>query len=275
MPAKRALVEPAHEHLAVTRQCALLGLSHSSLYYTPSEAPEEDLALMRRIDAQYLDTPFYGVRRMTAQLRTSGLTVNPKRVRRLMRLMRLEAIGPKARLSERGPESHVFPYLLRNLAVTRPNQVWATDITYIPLRQGFAYLMAILDWHSRYVVTWELSTTLEAEFCVQALHRALRVARPEIMNSDQGSQFTSAAWTQTLQDAGVKISMDGRGRALDNVFIERLWRSVKYEDVYPRDYASVSEARRGLGRYFGFYNKRRLHQALGYCAPASVYAVVA
>jgi putative transposase len=275
MDAKRALVETGVEGPSVTRQCELLGFARSSLYHKPCGESAENLALMRLIDAQYLKTPMYGVPRMTAQLRRDGWTVNPKRVRRLMRLMNLEAVYAKPRLSARNPEHHVFPYLLRDLKIDRPNQVWATDITYIPLANGFVYLMAILDWFSRYVVTWELSTSLDAAFCVRALERALGQTQPEIMNSDQGSQFTSQAWTKVLEGAGVQISMDGRGRFYDNIFIERLWRSVKYEDVYLRDYESVLDARTSLGRYFRFYNELRLHQALGYRPPQEIYVEAA
>ncbi len=275
MDAKRALIETEVEGLAITRQCELLGLARSSLYRKPCGESPENLALMRLIDTQYLKTPMYGVPRMTAQLRRDGWTVNPKRVRRLMRLMNLEAIYPKPRLSARNPEHRVFPYLLRDLDIDRPNQVWATDITYIPLANGFVYLMAILDWFSRYVVAWELSTSLDAAFCVSALERALGHTRPEIMNSDQGTQFTSRAWTEALEGACVQISMDGRGRFYDNIFIERLWRSVKYEDVYLRDYESVLDARASLERYFRFDNELRLHQALGFRPPQEIYIEVA
>lgn len=275
MAAKRALIETEVEGVSVTRQCELLGLARSSLYHKPCGESPENLALMRLIDTQYLRTPMYGVPRMTAQLRRDGWTVNPKRVRRLMRRMNLEAIYPKPRLSAPNPEHRVFPYLLRDLDIDRPNQVWAADITYIPLANGFVYLMAILDWFSRYVVAWELSTSLDAAFCVSALERALRHTRPEIMNSDQGTQFTSRAWTETLEGACVQVSMDGRGRFYDNIFIERLWRSVKYEDVYLRDYESVLDARTSLERYFRFYNELRLHQALGFRPPQEIYVEAA
>ena len=271
MDAKRALVEIEVEGLSVTRQCELLGLARSSLYHKPCGESPENLKLMRRIDQQYLETPMYGVRRMTAQLQREGWVVNLKRVRRLMRQMNLEAIYQKPRLSARNPEHQVFPYLLRGRKIMRPNEVWATDITYIPLAHGFVYLMAIIDWFSRYVVTWELSTSLDADFCVRALERALEKTRPEIMNSDQGAQFTSRAWTETLEGADVQISMDGRGRFYDNIFIERLWRSVKYEDVYLKDYESVLDAQASLGRYFRFYNELRLHQSLDYRPPQEIY----
>jgi len=275
MAAKRDLIETEVEGVSVTRQCELLGLARSSLYHKPCGESPENLALMRLIDTQYLRTPMYGVPRMTAQLRRDGWTVNPKRVRRLMRRMNLEAIYPKPRLSAPNPDNRVFPYLLRDLNIDRPNQVWAADITYIPLANGFVYLMAILDWFSRYVVAWELSTSLDATFCVSALERALRHTRPEIMNSDQGTQFTSRAWTETLEGACVQVSMDGRGRFYDNIFIERLWRSVKYEDVYLRDYESVLDARTSLERYFRFYNELRLHQALGFRPPREIYVEAA
>jgi putative transposase len=227
---------------------------------------------MRRLDAQYTATPFYGVERMTAALRRQGLRIGHNRVRRLLRWMGLEAIYPKPRLSlPGGPEHRVYPYLLRGLRIERPNQVGSADITYIRLSQGFVYLVAILDWFSRYVLSWSLSTTLDAWFCVEALREALQTARPEIFNTDQGSQFTSGAWLEELRAAGVAISMDGRGRAFDNIFTERLWRSVKYEEVYLKDYAAVDEARQGLGGYFGFYNMARPHQALGYRLPAEVH----
>jgi len=227
---------------------------------------------MRLIDEQYLRTPFYGVMKMTEWLRQEqGHTVNPKRVRRLMRQMDLEAIYPKPRLSDPAPGHRIYPYLLRDRTIHRPDQVWATDITYIRLRQGFIYLVAVMDWYSRYVLSWEVSVNLEGSFCVAALDWALRTAQPEIFNSDQGAQFTSAAFTQHLLDRGVAISMDGRGRALDNVFVERLWRSVKYEEVYLNDYVDVAEAIARLRAYFRFYNGQRFHQALGYRTPKAVY----
>lgn len=266
------MIESGQGRISVARQCELLGLPRSSFYYEARPESGYNLALMGLIDEQYLGTPFYGVPRMTAWLRAQGHAVNPKRVRRLMRKMGLEAIYPKRRLSVRNPAHRVYPYLLRGLEISRPGQVWATDITYIRLRRGFAYLVAILDWFSRYVVAWDLSLSLEAEFCVSTLERALETSKPEIFNSDQGSQFTSEAFTKRLEAAGVSISMDGRGRVFDNIFVERLWRSVKYEEVYLKDYTDVREAREGLGRYFRFYNEERLHQSLGYRTPAVVYA---
>ena len=230
---------------------------------------------MRRMDRQYLATPFYGVRRMTAWLVRAGYVVNVKRVRRLMRLMGLEAIYPKPRksgLRQADREARKYPYRLRGLVIDRPDQVWAADITYVPLRDSWAYLAVILDWFSRRVLTWELSPALETAFCQSALRRALASGRkPEIFNTDQGSQFTSGEFTGELRNAGIAISMDGRGRAFDNIFVERLWRSVKYEDVYIHDYQTLGEARLGLGRYFRFYNHQRVHQALDYRTPAEVY----
>jgi putative transposase len=252
--------------LSIARQCELLGMPRSTCYHAPAGESTENLALMRRIDEEYLRTPFYGSRKLAWVL-----SVNRKRVQRLMRLMGLEAIYQKRRTTRPATGHKIYPYLLRNIAVTRPNQVWASDITYIPLRHGFLYLAAVMDWYSRYVLAWRLSNTLEGSFCVDALQAALRGGRPEIFNSDQGSQFTSTAFTGRLQQAGVAISMDGRGRALDNVFVERLWRSVKYEEVYLRDYADGWEAETSLAAYFDFYCHRRVHQALAYRTPAEVY----
>jgi putative transposase len=271
---KRAAVEPAHPELSVARQCELLDLCRASYYYQPVPVSDEELTLLHRLDEQYTQTPFYGVRKMTAVLRREGYTVNPKRVRRLLRTLGLWALVPQPGTSRPAPEHRVYPYLLRGVAIERVNQVWSTDITYIRLRSGFAYLAAVLDWHSRYVLSWALSNSLEVGFCLEVLEAALSRGRPEIFNSDQGSQFTSPAFVGRLLGAGVRISMDGRGRALDNVFVERLWRSVKYEEVYPQDYAGMREAQRGLGRYFPFYNEERPHQALGYRTPAEAYREV-
>lgn len=226
---------------------------------------------MRLIDKQYTETPFYGIRRMTAWLRNQGYAVNRKHVRRLMRQMGLEAIYAKPRLSQPAEGHQIYPYLLRGVTITRANQVWSADITYVRLHAGFVYLVAVMDWFSRYVLSWAVSITLDVPFCLEALEQALARGQPEIFNTDQGAQFTSRAFTERLQQGGVQISMDGRGRALDNVFVERLWRTVKYEEVYLRDYQSVWDTRRGLARYFGFYNEERLHQALGYRTPAAVY----
>ena len=253
-------------------QCRLLGISRSGVYYVPQGPNAEDLSVMRLLDEQYTRTPFYGVERMTAWLRRKGLQIGHNRVRRLLRLMGLEAIYAKPRLSlPGGPEHRIYPYLLGGLTITRPNQVWSADLTYIRLRQGFVYLVAILDWFSRYVLSWALSTTLDAWFCVEALRQALRQGKPEIFNTDQGSQFTSESFTRVLKDAAVAISMDGKGRVFDNIFVERFWRTVKYEEVYLNDYGVVDEARQGLGGYIGFYNHERLHQSLGYLTPAEVH----
>ena len=258
--------------LSIREQCRLLGVPRSTVYYEACGPKALDLVVMRRLDEQYTATPFYGVERMTASLRRQGLRIGHNRVRRLLRLMGLEALYPKPRLSvPGGPEHRIYPYLLRGLRIERPNQVWSADITYIRLSQGFVYLMAILDWFSRYVLSWSLSTTLDAWFCVQALREALRIATPEIFNTDQGSQFTSGEWIGELTAAGITISMDGRGRAFDNIFTERLWRSVKYEEVYPKQYGTAAEAWQNLRGYFHLYNQERLHQALDYRTPAEVH----
>jgi putative transposase len=267
----RELIEPHHAQLSVVRQCELLEVSRASWYYQPRGESEENLTLMRLLDEQYTRTPFYGIRRMTAWLQEQGYFVNHKRVGRLLRLMGLEAIYPKPRLSQPRAVAQRYPYLLRDLPIVRPDQVWSADITYVPMHRGFLYLVAILDWYSRYVLAWELSNTLDASFCLVALESALHVGQPDIFNSDQGAQFTSHAFTSRLQSAGIHISWDGRGRALDNVFVERLWRSVKWEEVYLHSYETVADAVQGLRRYFRFYNEERLHQALGYRTPTSVY----
>jgi putative transposase len=267
----RALIEPGHSTLSVARQCALVGLPRSSWYYAPVGPSATTQELLDRLDEQYTRTPFYGVRRMTAWLRGAGYPVNPKRVRRLLRLLGLEAIYPKPRTSVPAPGHRLYPYLLRGVPITHTDQVWSSDITYIRLAQGWVYLVAILDWYSRYVLAWEVSNTLDTAFCVAALDRALARGHPTIFNTDQGSQFTSEAFTGRLLAADVRLSMDGRGRALDNVFVERLWRTVKYEEVYLKSYETVPVAIRSLGEYFRFYNEERLHQALGYRPPAAVY----
>ena len=268
---RREMVDRQHPSLSLVRQCALLGVSRSSVYYRPRAASQEDLSLMGEIDRQYLETPFYGSRRMKAWLERRGMPVSRKRVQRLMRAMGLRAIYRRPSTSRRSPEHPVYPYLLRNVRITRPNQVWAADITYLPMARGFLYLVAVMDWHSRYVVAWRLSNTLEAGFCAEALEEALTRGQPEVFNTDQGSQFTSPEFTQVLQDRGVRISMDGKGRYQDNIFVERLWRTVKYEEVYLKAYSSVLEARKGLEDYFRFYNGLRPHQALGYRTPAQVF----
>ena len=266
---RRRLVSP-DEQVSVRRQCELLGISRSGVYYVPVEPDSEELELMRQIDELHLDYPFYGSRSIARELRGRGCPANRKRVQRLMRLMGLESVAPKPDTSRPNEEHPVYPYLLRGLTISRANQVWATDITYIPLARGYAYLVAIMDWHTRRVLSWRLSNTMDPSFCVEAVQEALsRFGRPEIFNSDQGSQFTSKDFTDVLLDAGVKISMDGKGRCLDNVFVERLWRSLKYEDIYIKAYADLVEARAGIGRYFAFYNTLRRHQALGYQTPAS------
>lgn len=253
------------------RQCELLDLHRSSYYYEPARETEENLHLMRLIDAEYLKHPFYGTRKMTIYLQGQGYRVARKRVQRLMRLMGLEAIYPKPRTSQANAEHKVYPYLLRGVSITTPGQVWSTDITYVPMHRGFMYLVAIIDWFSRYVVSWRLSNTLDGRFCVEALEEALSAWQPEIFNTDQGCQFTSAAFTSVLESAGVRISMDGRGRALDNIFVERLWRTVKYEDIYLKDYTDGQALEVGLGEYFGFYNHERFHQSLNYHTPAQVH----
>jgi len=265
------MIEPEHASISVRRQCELLGLARSGLYYEPQGESAENLALMRLIDEAYTRWPFYGVRKMTAWLQRKGHSVNVKRVRRLMRVMGLEAIYAKPRLSASGKAHKRYPYLLREVVIDRVDQVWSADITYLPLRGGFLYLVAILDWHSRYVLAWELSRSLEGDFCVRALKAALARGCPEIFNTDQGVQFTSEAFTGVLEAREIAISMDGRGRAFDNIFSERLWRTVKYEEVFLKDYAGEEEARQGLRAYFRFYNHERLHQALDYRTPAEVY----
>lgn len=246
-------------------------MSRASLYYEPAVETPDNLRLMRRIDEQYTARPYYGSRRMAVWLNQQGERVNRKRVQRLMRVMGLEAVYPKPRLSLAGKGQRLYPYLLRGVRIERPDQVWSSDITYVPLATGFMYLAAVIDWYSRYVLAWRLSNTLDGSFCLEMLEEALGRGRPEIFNTDQGVQFTAQAWTGRLESAGVAVSMDGRGRCLDNVFVERLWRSVKYEDVYLKDYEAVPELDRGLREYFAFYNDERPHQALGYRPPVEVY----
>ena len=267
-------MEGEHAMLSIHRQCELLGISRAAYYYEPRGEEPLNLELMRQIDEQYTRAPFYGVLRMTAWLRGRGYPVNSKRVRRLMRLMGLEAVYPKPWLSQSSKEHQKYPYLLRGLIIDRPDQVWATDLTYIRLEQGFIYLIAIMDWFSRYVISWEISTTMEKEFCLKALHQALEQAIPQIFNSDQGVQFTSMEFVGSLESAGIRVSMDGRGRVFDNIFVERLWRTVKYEEVYLHDYQTVKQARCGLANYFSFYNGERLYQALGYRTPQELYRPV-
>jgi len=267
------MIEAGHPGLSIGRQCALLSISRSSFYYAPKGESEMNLALMRRIDAQFLETPFYGVRQMTWHLRNDGNAVNEKRIRRLMRLMGLMPIYQKPNTSRPSKGHKTYPYLLKGLRVERPSQVWASDITYLPMRRGFLYLVAIMDWQTRKVLSWRLSNTLEADFCVEALNEAIhKFGPPEIMNTDQGSQFTSFAWTDRLRRAGVRISMDGKGRFLDNIFVERLWRSLKYECVYLHAWETGSQAKAGVRNWIEFYNRRRPHTALGGRPPAVVYS---
>ena len=266
------MVEPANTNLSIGKQCRLLSISRSSFYYTPKGETATNLALMRQIDEQFLETPFFGVRQMTWHLRNEGHLVNEKRIRRLMRLMGLMPIYRKPNTSKAAKGHKTYPYLLKGLRVTRPNQVWAADITYLPMRRGFLYLVAIMDWHTRKVLAWRISNTLEADFCVEALNEAIaQFGPPEIMNTDQGSQFTSFAWTDRQRQSGVRISMDGKGRFLDNIFVERLWRSLKYECVYLHACETGSEAKAGVGRWIEFYNRKRPHAALGGKPPAVVY----
>ena len=265
------MIERAHTELSIRRQCEIIGLNRSSFYYQPVGESEYNLKLMRLIDEQYTKTPFYGCPRITAWLRREGHAVNPKRIRRLMGLMGLQAIYPKPRTSTPAPGHRKYPYLLRDLKITRPGQVWSTDITYVPMQHGFMYLVAIIDWFSRYVLAWQLSNTLDGLFCRVALRQALERGTPEIFNTDQGAQFTAVEFTDVLENAGIRISMDGRGRALDNVFVERLWRTVKYENIYIKDYGTVPQLDAGLHAYFQFYNHERLHQSLDYCTPAEVH----
>jgi putative transposase len=271
MSERRAQVHAAHA-LSKTRRCQLLQLPRSTAYYSPEPVSAQDLVLMRLIDEIHLQWPFYGSRRVRDELQTQGHRANRKQVQRLMRLMDLRALYPRPRTSQPGKGHKIFPYLLRDLTIDRPNQVWATDISYIPMAKGFMYLVAIMDWHTRRVLSWRVSNTLDTDFCIEALEEALqRYGAPEIFNTDQGSQFTSEAFTGVLKDNGIEISMDGKGRWVDNVFVERLWRTVKYEDVYLRAYETPVELRTGLARYFEFYNSRRRHSALGRRTPDAVY----
>ena len=266
------MIEADHPALSIGMQCRLLSISRSSFYYEPQGESELNLALMLLIDKQFLETPFYGVQQMAWHLRNQGHPVNVKRIRRLMRLMALMPIYQKPNTSKPAKGHKTYPYLLGGLRVERPNQVWCVDITYLPMKRGFLYLIAIMDWRTRKVLAWRISNTYEAEFCVEALNEAIhRFGPPEIMNADQGSQFTSFAWTDCLKRAGVKISMDGRGRCIDNIFIERLWRSLKYECVYLHAWETGSQAKAGIGRWINFYNRQRPHAAHGGQSPAMVY----
>lgn len=265
------MVDRSHA-LALKRQCELLQLSRSSQYYRPVPSSERDLALMRRIDEWHLRHPFFGSRRIRDSLHEEGIEVGRRHVRTLMQRMGIEAIYCKPRLSQPAAGHKIWPYLLRNVEIDRADQVWAADITYIPMARGFAYLVAIIDWYSRKVLAWRLSNCMDTSFCLDALEEALaHYGTPEIFNTDQGSQFTSTEFTGKLLEHGIQISMDGRGRWIDNVFVERLWRSVKYEEVYLKAYASMAEARRELGAYFEFFNRRRRHQGIGNHTPDTLY----
>jgi putative transposase len=271
-----ALVDHDDPALPVVAQCRLLKVARSTLYYRPVPVSADDLAVMRRIDELHLAWPFYGSRRMAAVLRREGWEVNRKRAKRLMRVMGIEALYQKPNTSKGHPEHKVYPYLLRGLTIDGPNQVWCADITYIPMAKGFVYLVAVMDWFSRRVLSWRLSITMETDFCVEALREATELyGRPEIFNTDQGVQFTSGAFVDELAGRGVRISMDGKGRYLDNIFIERLWRSLKYEEVYIKAYGSVAEARRSLGEWLAFYNNVRPHQSLAYQTPREIFEGVA
>jgi putative transposase len=266
------MIDTQYPELSIRRQCDLIGLNRATFYRMPGGETAMNLQLMRLIDEQYLETPFYGYPRMTAHLRRAGFAVNPKRVARLMQKMGLQGLFPRRKTTVPAPGHTIYPYLLRGLAITHPDQVWSTDITYVPMTTGFMYLVAIMDWYSRYVLAWGVSNTLDGAFCLSALDQALASGQPEIFNTDQGAQFTAQAFTGRLLAAHVQISMDGRGRALDNIFIERLWRTVKYEDIYLKGYETVAALYTGLAQYFHFYNEERPHQSLGYCTPAEVYA---
>lgn len=266
------MIETSHPRLSIRRQCELIGLNRSTYYWRPADESPLNLALMRLIDEEYTQAPFYGYRKMTARLNNKhGYEVNHKRVARLMRTMGLQAIYPRPKTSVANKQHKKYPYLLRGLKIVRPNQVWCADITYVPMPGGFMYLVAIMDWFSRFVLTWQLSNSLDGAFCLDALRVALRQGQPEIFNTDQGVQFTAQAFTDTLEASDIQISMDGRGRAFDNIFIERLWRSVKYEDIYVKAYETVPALTAGLGDYFHLYNYERPHQSLGYLTPADVH----
>jgi len=268
---RRKWIDPDNKLLTLNEQLVLAAISKAGYYYEPAVESKANLLYMEIIDRLYTEHPYYGSRRMIVELKKLGHSVNRKRVRRLMQNMGIEAIYPKPKLSTPGKEAKKYPYLLRGVEVTRPNQVWSTDITYIPVRGGFLYLVAIIDWCSRYVLSWKLSNTLDLRFCIEALMEALQSSKPEIFNSDQGVQFTSNEFTSLLEEKGIQISMDGKGRALDNIFVERLWRTVKYEEVYIKRYEDGASAHKGLGAFFPFYNERRPHQALEYKTPQEVY----
>jgi len=268
---KRKLIELGHLELSLRRQCELLSLNRSCHYYKACEETEENLELMRIIDEQHLERPFYGSRRMTVCLQGKGYPINRKRVQRLMRNLGIEGLTPKHQTTRPYEKAYKYPYLLRNLRIDHVNQVWGTDITYIPVNRGYLYLVAVLDWFSRYILSWRLSDSLESKFCVEALQEALEQGVPEIFNSDQGIQFTSANFTNTLKEKGIQISMDGKGRALDNIYVERLWRTVKYEEVYLKSYEDGETASKELKDYLLFYNEERPHQSLKYSTPREVF----
>ena len=265
------MIETTHPTLSIRRQCDLIGLNRATFYHQPAGETPLNLALMRVIDQEYTRTPFYGYRKMTVRVKQRGYAVNRKRVARLMRKMGLQAIYPRPRTSIPDQQHKKYPYLLRGLTITHPNQVWSADITYVPMLQGFMYLVAIMDWFSRFVVAWQLSNTLDGLFCLETLRLALQQGQPEIFNTDQGVQFTAHDFTGELETNGIRVSMDGRGRVFDNIFIERLWRSVKYEDIYIKEYGTVPALETGLGNYFQFYNYERPHQSLAYQTPADVH----
>jgi len=268
------MIDTDHPTLSIRRQCQLLDLNRATYYWRPASESLLNLELMRLVDREYTRAPFYGYRKMTARLNNAhGYQVNPKRVARLMAKMGLQAVYPRPRTSLPEPQHKKYPYLLRGLDIERPNQVWAADITYVPLPQGFMYLVAVLDWFSRFVLAWQLSNTLDGAFCLAALRRALRDGHPDIFNTDQGVQFTAQAFVSELEAARIRVSMDGRGRFVDNIFVERLWRTVKYEDIYPKGYETVPALAAGLDDYFQLYNYERPHQSLGYRTPADVHFV--
>jgi len=271
MKEKRTYIDSSNKTLSITKQTELLGLNRSSYYLKPREENKQNLLFMNLIDEEFTAHPFYGSRKMTAWLKSQGYIVNRKRIQRLMRLMGLEAIYPKQNLSKGNKKHLKYPYLLRNMNILYPNQVWSSDITFIRLAKGFVYLTSVIDWYSRYVLSWKLSNSLESIFCINALEEALEIETPEIFNTDQGVQYTSDGFTSILEKENIKISMDGKGRALDNIFIERLWRTVKYEDIYINNYENPRELYKGLNKYFYFYNNKRLHQSLGYITPAEIY----
>jgi putative transposase len=265
------MIDLAHSEISISRQCELLKLPRASYYYESNCDDSYNELIMNLIDKQFTKTPFYGVPRITESLIKKGHQVNRKRVRRLMRKMGLEAIYPKKNLSKAHPDHKKYPYLLKDVDIDHPDQVWGVDITYIRLRHGFVYLVAVMDWYSRYVLAWDISTTMDTAFCTRTLENALKISKPEIFNSDQGSQFTSTDFTRILEKEGIRISMDGRGRAYDNIFVERLWRSVKYEEVYLHQYLTVPETRKSINKYLMFYNMERIHESLGYKTPYEIY----